>query len=91
MHGPLGMTGSTRATEQVEKPVAEFWYSIQPLGDGIYRFGEICADPQSYIAGLRRMCDLPVSYVYPGRYGHFDGDRMTKVIGQQFAEPGGAS
>jgi glyoxylase-like metal-dependent hydrolase (beta-lactamase superfamily II) len=48
-------------------------------------------DPQSCIASLRRMRDLPVAYVYPGHYGRFDGARMTEVIDQQGAERVGAS
>ncbi len=40
MDGPESVTG-----EQPEKPVAEFWYGIQPQGDEIIRFSEINVDP----------------------------------------------
>jgi glyoxylase-like metal-dependent hydrolase (beta-lactamase superfamily II) len=48
-------------------------------------------DPQSYIASLRRMRDLPVSQVYPGHYGRFDDARMMSVIGEQVAKLADAS
>ena len=31
---------SARPTEQADKPLAEFWYAIQPQGNGIIRFNE---------------------------------------------------
>jgi len=46
-------------------------------------------DPPSYIASLRRMRDLPVSQVYPGHYGRFDGARMRAVVDKQLADLGG--
>jgi glyoxylase-like metal-dependent hydrolase (beta-lactamase superfamily II) len=48
-------------------------------------------DPQSYIASLRRMRDLPVLQVYPGHYGRFDGARMMAMIDEQVAKLAGAS
>ena len=45
-------------------------------------------DPPSYIASLRRMGDLPVSTVYPGHYGSFDGARMATLIDAQVADLG---
>jgi glyoxylase-like metal-dependent hydrolase (beta-lactamase superfamily II) len=48
-------------------------------------------DPQSYIASLRRMRDLPVLQVYPGHYGRFDGARMMAMIDEQVAKLSGAS
>ena len=39
------MTEVVRMGEWMGKPVAEFWYGIQPQGDGIIRFREIYVDP----------------------------------------------
>ena len=45
MNGPGPMTQDPRVTERMAKPVAEFWYDIQPQGDEIIRFKEIHVDP----------------------------------------------
>jgi glyoxylase-like metal-dependent hydrolase (beta-lactamase superfamily II) len=45
MDGSQVMNGDARMTEKVQKPVAEFWYAIQPQGDGILRLNEIHVDP----------------------------------------------
>jgi glyoxylase-like metal-dependent hydrolase (beta-lactamase superfamily II) len=39
------VTEVVRMGEWMGKPVAEFWYGIQPQGDGIIRFREIYVDP----------------------------------------------
>ncbi|MEE8506049.1 MAG: hypothetical protein V3S40_07495, partial [Kiloniellales bacterium] len=39
------MTEDARVTERVAKPVAEFWYGIQPQDHEIIRFREIHVDP----------------------------------------------
>jgi glyoxylase-like metal-dependent hydrolase (beta-lactamase superfamily II) len=39
------VTEVVRMGERMGKPVAEFWYGIQPQGDGIIRFREIYVDP----------------------------------------------
>ncbi len=39
------MTEDARVTERVAKPVAEFWYGIQPQDHEIIRFREIHIDP----------------------------------------------
>ncbi len=49
MDGPGGVKGDPRAAERPDKPVAEFWYGIQPQGDEIIRFSEIYVDP--YVVG----------------------------------------
>ena len=45
MNGPRSMTEDARVTERVAKPVAEFWYGIQPQDHEIIRFREIHVDP----------------------------------------------
>ena len=45
MNGPRSTTEDLRAGGQVRKPVAEFWYAIQPQDDDIIRFSEIYVDP----------------------------------------------
>ena len=66
-------------------------FTSDMLYDGEHGLAWPPDDPQSYIASLRRMRDLPVSYVYPGHYGRFDGVRMRAVIDEQVAKLGGAS
>ncbi len=51
MNGPGSTTEDLRAGGQVRKPVAEFWYAIQPQDDDIIRFSEIYVDP--YAVGDR--------------------------------------
>lgn len=48
-------------------------------------------DPQAYISSLYRMRGLPVSQVYPGHYGRFDGARMASLIEEQLADLTGSS
>ena len=45
MNDPGRTTEDPRAGGQAGKPVAEFWYAIQPQDDGIIRFSEIYVDP----------------------------------------------
>lgn len=45
MNGPRSTTEDVRRTEQMLKPVAEFWYGIQPQDHEIIRFREIHVDP----------------------------------------------
>ncbi len=45
MSDPGSATGSTHVAAQGRKPVADFWYAIQPQGDEIIRFSEIYIDP----------------------------------------------
>ncbi len=66
-------------------------FTSDMLYDGEHGIAWPPPDPQSYIVSLRRMRDLPVSHVYPGHYGRFDGVRMTAVIDEQVAKLGGAS
>lgn len=37
--------GDVRPAAQAAKPIAEFWYAIQPQGHGIIRFNEMHVDP----------------------------------------------
>jgi len=43
-------------------------------------------DVPSHVASLRRLRALPVTRVYPGHYGPFDGDRMRSLIDEQLAD-----
>jgi glyoxylase-like metal-dependent hydrolase (beta-lactamase superfamily II) len=61
-------------------------FTSDMLYDGEHGLAWPPDDPQSYTASLRRMRDLPVSRVYPGHYGRFDGARMTAVIDEQIAD-----
>jgi len=45
MKRPRSIDADARMGDQVEKPVAELWYAIQPQGDGILRLNEIHVDP----------------------------------------------
>jgi glyoxylase-like metal-dependent hydrolase (beta-lactamase superfamily II) len=67
------------------------FFTSDMLYDGEHGLAWPPPDPQSYIVSLRRMRDLPVSHVYPGHYGRFDGARMTAVIDEQVADLGGVS
>ncbi len=66
-------------------------FTSDMLYDGEHGLAWPPNDPQSYIASLHRIRDLPVSHVYPGHYGRFDGERMTAVIDEQVADLGGVS
>jgi len=66
-------------------------FTSDMLYDGEHGLAWPPDDPQSYIASLRRMRELPVSYVYPGHYGRFDGARMTALIDEQIADLRGTS
>jgi len=63
-------------------------FTSDMLYDGEHGLAWPPNDPPSYVASLRRMRDLPVSHVYPGHYGRFDGVRMTAVIDEQMAKLG---
>ena len=45
MSGTRSIDGDAQLAKQEAKSVAEFWYAIQPQGDGIIRFSEIYVDP----------------------------------------------
>ena len=64
-------------------------FTSDMLYDGEHGLAWPPDEPESYIASLRRMRDLPVSQVYPGHYGTFDGTRMTEIIDEQVADLGG--
>ena len=66
-------------------------FTSDMLYDGEHGLAWPPNDPPSYIASLRRMRGLPVSHVYPGHYGRFDGARMTAVIDEQVADLGDVS
>jgi glyoxylase-like metal-dependent hydrolase (beta-lactamase superfamily II) len=66
-------------------------FTSDMLYDGEHGLAWPPDDPRSYIASLRRMRALPVSHVYPGHYGRFDGARMTAVIDGQIAALRGVS
>ncbi len=66
-------------------------FTSDMLYDGEHGLAWPPDDPKSYVASLRRMRDLPISQVYPGHYGRFDGARMTAVIDEQVAKLGEAS
>ncbi len=63
-------------------------FTSDMLYDGEHGLAWPPDDPQSYTASLRRMRELPVSHVYPGHYGRFDGERMRAVIDEQVADLG---
>jgi glyoxylase-like metal-dependent hydrolase (beta-lactamase superfamily II) len=66
-------------------------FTSDMLYDGKHGLAWPPNDPQSYIASLHRIRDLPVSRVYPGHHGRFDGERMRAVIDEQVADLGGVS
>ena len=66
-------------------------FTSDMLYDGPHGLAWPPDDPTAYAASLRRLCDLPVSYVHGGHYGRFDGARMTALIDEQLADLGGSS
>jgi glyoxylase-like metal-dependent hydrolase (beta-lactamase superfamily II) len=49
MNDPRSRSTDVQAGGQLGKPVAEFWYALQPQSAGIIRFNEIYVDP--YVVG----------------------------------------
>ena len=56
------------------------------LYDGEHGLAWPPSHPRQYMETLQRFLDLPVSTVYPGHYGLFNGDQMNELINEQISD-----
>ncbi|MEM7292978.1 MAG: MBL fold metallo-hydrolase [Pseudomonadota bacterium] len=61
-------------------------FTSDMLYDGEHGLAWPPAHPEDYRRGLQRFQELPVTQVFPGHYGAFDGSRMHELIDEQLAD-----
>ncbi|MGI9315860.1 MAG: MBL fold metallo-hydrolase [bacterium] len=68
------------------EPETGFLFTSDMLYDGDHGLAWPPSQPEQYVASLQKILLLPVSMVFPGHYGQFDGFRMREIVQGQIAD-----